>query len=32
MTEKEKLEDLSYWKKTADKFFEDGKYLDALEA
>ncbi len=32
MAEKEKLEDISYWKKTADKFFEDRKYLEALEA
>jgi tetratricopeptide (TPR) repeat protein len=32
LTEKEKLKDLSYWKKTADKFFEDGKYFEALEA
>lgn len=32
LTEKEKLEDISYWHKTADKFFEEGKYLEALEA
>ncbi len=32
MTEKEKVENISYWKKTAEKFFEDGKYLEALEA
>jgi tetratricopeptide (TPR) repeat protein len=32
LTENEKLEDLGFWKKNADKFFEDGKYLDALEA
>ena len=32
LTEKEKLDDISYWLKTADKFFEEGKYLEALEA
>ena len=32
VTEKEKVENISYWKKTAEKFFEDGKYLEALEA
>ncbi len=32
LVEKEKLEDINYWKTTADKFFEDGKYLEALEA
>ncbi len=36
MTQNEKSEDIKedidYWKKTADKFFEKGKYLEALEA
>ena len=32
MDQKRKSEDIDYWKKTADKFFEEGKYLEALEA
>jgi tetratricopeptide (TPR) repeat protein len=32
MTQKKKSEDIDYWKKTADKFFQEGKYVEALEA
>lgn len=32
MAQKKKSEDVDYWKKTANKFFEAGKYLEALEA
>lgn len=36
MTQNEKSEDIKedidYWKKTANEFFEKGKYLEALEA
>lgn len=32
MTEKGKSEDLAYWKKIGDTYFQEGNYLSALEA